>query len=144
MTRDILSHIASFIDLNLVETNNVETKQTFLFQNNNQTSISASGYAVMPANDAYVDLRGRDVFIDNSAGLQFPTFGTDVVNLFIHETLHAFGLQHPGYSPAGETIITETGFEFTRLDLLSTMGQINIGTLDIGNGINWYQLLPHL
>jgi|TARA_B110000879_G_scaffold202806_1_gene279630 Ca2+-binding RTX toxin-like protein len=131
MTRDILSHIASFIDLNLVETNNVETKQTFSYQNNNQTSISAGGYAVMPANDAYVDLRSRDVFIDNSAGLQAPTFGTDVVNLFIHETLHAFGLKHPGYSPAGETIITETGFEFTRLDLLSTMDQISIGTLDL-------------
>jgi Ca2+-binding RTX toxin-like protein len=56
MTRDILSHITSFIDLNLVETNNVETKQTFSYQNNNQTSISAGGYAVMPANDAYVDL----------------------------------------------------------------------------------------
>ena len=129
VTREILSHISDYIDLEAVETLNIEKPATFSFQNNNQTSIGAVGYAEGPSLET---LRGSDVFIDNGrTGLVLPTLGTEELNLFIHETLHGFGLKHPGYGPDPILSDIELGFEFTRMMLLNEMDQISIGILDV-------------
>ena len=41
------------------------------------------------------------------------------------------GLDHPGYGIGDKLVSSELGFEFTRLDLLSEMNEISLGTLDI-------------
>jgi Ca2+-binding RTX toxin-like protein len=140
-TRDILNYIAEFIDLKAVEVEDVDKTATFAFHNNNQELMGAAGRAGYPSS-SLSELGGSDVHIDNSGAVQganydsegrvLPSSGTQELNLFIHEILHAFGLKHPGYD-GGPMITTasELGFEFTRMDSLIALDEISLGILDI-------------
>jgi len=138
-TKDILHHIAQFIDLKAVEVEDVEQTATFAFHNNNQELMGSAGRASFPSSS---DKSGSDVHIDNSGinqkmtydslGRVLPRAGTEELNLFIHEILHAFGLKHPGYDGGPMlTVDSELGYEFTRMDIIQTMDEVSIGTLDL-------------
>ena len=141
ITRDILNHIASFIDLKAAEVENVDQVATFAFHNNNQESLGSAGRASYPSS-SLSEKGGSDVHFDNSGiktgmtsdslGRLLPRSGTEELNLFIHEILHAFGLKHPGADGGPMlTVDSELEYEFTRMHLIQTMDKISIGTLDL-------------
>ena len=138
-TKEILHHIAQFIGLKAVQVEDVEQVSTFAFHNNNQELLGAGGYAFFPS---LSENGGSDVYIDNSGkikgqtydslGRVLPRSGTEELNLFIHEILHAFGLKHPGSDRVPIlTVDSELGYEFTRMHLLQAMDEVSIGTLDL-------------
>ena len=130
-TRAIMDHIVSYIDLEALEVNDVSLENTVAFLNANGRD-AAAGWANSPGRFSVDGYHAFDVAIDNGMnGLRIPVLGNETVNLFIHETLHAFGLDHPGYGLGDKLDSSELGFEFTRLDLLSEMNEISLGTLDI-------------
>ena len=130
-TRAIMDHIVSYIDLEALEVNDISQENTMAFLNANGRD-AAAGWANSPGRFSVDGYHAFDVAIDNGMnGLRIPVLGNETVNLFIHETLHAFGLDHPGYGIGDKLVSSELGFEFTRLDLLSEMNEISLGTLDI-------------
>ena len=130
-TRAIMDHIVSYIDLEALEVNDVSLENTVAFLNANGRE-AAAGWANVPGRFSVDGYHAFDVAIDNGMnGLRIPVLGNETVNLFIHETLHAFGLDHPGYGIGDKLVSSELGFEFTRLDLISEMNEISLGTLDI-------------
>ena len=131
-TRTVIDHIVSYIDLEALEVNEVSKDKTIAFQNANGQEIGAAGWADAPGRFSDEGYNAYDVTIDNGMnGLRIPVLGNETVNLIIHETLHAFGLDHPGYGVGDKLDSSELGFESTRLDLISEMNEISLGTLDI-------------
>lgn len=130
-TRAIMDHIVSYIDLEALEVNDVSLENTVAFLNANGRD-AAAGWANSPGRFSVDGYHAFDVAIDNGMnGLRIPVLGNETVNLIIHETLHAFGLDHPGYGIGDKLDSSELGFESTRLDLISEMDQISLGTLDV-------------
>jgi hypothetical protein len=131
-TRTVMDHIVSYVDLEALEVNEVSKDKTIAFQNANGQEIGAAGWAEAPGIFSTEGYNAYDVTIDNGQnGLRIPVLGNETVNLIIHETLHAFGLDHPGYGIGDKLDSSELGFESTRLDLISEMDQISLGTLDV-------------
>ncbi|NBP40796.1 MAG: hypothetical protein EBV34_20670, partial [Betaproteobacteria bacterium] len=88
-TKTALSYIGSVVDLQFLETNSADQRNTLSFALNTQTG--SSGYARYPSDSA----SGSDVFLNNRDYNATLNSGTDGAQTLIHEIGHALGLKHP-------------------------------------------------
>jgi len=129
-TSEIMTYFSTLIDAELFLTTEFNRQNTFAFHNNlSKESLGAAGYAYEPD----VGNLGNDVFIDITDGIRLPLAGsgTHDLNLFLHETLHAFGLKHPGYGYLPIISEAETSLTFTVMEKSYALDEIKIGILDI-------------
>ena len=129
-TSKIMTYFSTLIDAKIFLTTEFNRQNTFAFHNNlSKESLGAAGYAYEPD----VGNLANDVFIDITDGIRFPLAGsgTHDLNLFLHETLHAFGLKHPGYGYSPIIPEAETSLTFTVMEKSYALDEIKIGTLDI-------------
>ena len=95
-TREIFKYIESIIDVQFVETNDFNQKNTLAFANSQQDSGAfAIGPGAPPnASDIYIGILN-----DGSFQVPFKN-GYRYANVFTHEIGHALGLKHPFNDPS--------------------------------------------
>ena len=95
-TREIFKYIESIIDVQFVETNDFNQKNTLAFANSQQDSGAfAIGPGAPPnASDIYIGILN-----DGSFQVPFEN-GYRYANVFTHEIGHALGLKHPFNDPS--------------------------------------------
>ena len=131
LTREMMTYFSTLIDAEFKETTEFDKSNTFAFNNNlMKESLGAGGYAMFPSKKS----EGNDVYIDVTDGIKLPKplIGNDELSLFLHETMHAFGLKHPGYGVlplmAKPELTTGT---FSLMDMIGPLDEVKVGILDI-------------
>ena len=130
LTSEIMTYFSTLIDAKFIVTTEFNKQATIAFHNNlSKESLGAAGYAYEP-DTGYL---ASDVFIDITDGIKLPKVGSGTFDLFLflHETLHAFGLKHPNYGPLPIISEPEAAITFTVMASGDTLDEIQIGTLDI-------------
>ena len=131
LTKEMMTYFATLIDVEFKETTEFDKLNTFAFHNNlMKQSLGAGGYANGPDTGS----NGNDVYIDVTDGIKLPkpAADNDDLALFLHETMHGFGLKHPGYG--GLPLMTKpelTTGTFTLMDIIGPLDEVKVGILDI-------------
>ena len=131
LTREMMTYFSTLIDAEFKETTDFNKSNTFAFNNNlMKESLGAGGYANFPSKKS----DGNDVYIDLTDGIKLPKplIDNDDLSLFLHETMHGFGLKHPRYGvlPLMTKPELTTG-TFSLMDMIGPLEEVKVGILDI-------------
>ena len=135
-TRTIFTYLESLIDVQFVETSDINQKSVIAFANNKQEK--SGGYANFPHVSG---LYGSDIYFDipSSDILKVPLDGSYTADTFVHEIGHALGLKHPFDEPNTEGDIapgpylqgSEDNAEWTQMSYTGSVRKIEYSALDI-------------